>query len=494
MATATNGTSGHHHSDSLPAQPDSRIAIIGARVGGLVTALQLHAHGFKNISLSLFEAAAHITSLGKLKNGTTTIDLEIRSFLIIEGNSPDMKVPQFSIHRGKLQILLLDAVRERLGEASVNLNHCLSSFSLSGNDTVELYFIQRKTSPLKEIGSGCTPRRRKLSSEGTSALYPGVSEQLMWCPLWPQMPRNEPGVAVPSSISFLTRERLPNLQHVKIGEFFGNDIAHSKADSEFECGDQQRLRLFCFSLALFEASEAGQARPASPTARKDVREDMTLFTLPVSLPGPERPPTLCFPSAKTRGLCSCGGGYVLTHDASRDTSLRNTKDDEGLALVLRQGQQSQPTSRLLHDCLKRAAVGLTPFTTRHTVKYMHSFEFSARDGKTYFSIARRYADRFVFPRGLVDVGEEELTLPDEQQRGFRDLHVPENPSPEISKRAIARLRRQKFIFYRAANHGESQTSCTVCLDDFTNASTVIRHDCKHVFHAKVFYHLVEEEQ
>lgn len=41
---------------------DPQIAIIGAGVGGLVTALHLHAHGFKNISL--FEAAGQLVSLG----------------------------------------------------------------------------------------------------------------------------------------------------------------------------------------------------------------------------------------------------------------------------------------------------------------------------------------------------------------------------------------------------------------------------------------------
>lgn len=41
---------------------DPRIAIIGAGVGGLATALHLHAHGFKNIDL--FEAAGQLVSLG----------------------------------------------------------------------------------------------------------------------------------------------------------------------------------------------------------------------------------------------------------------------------------------------------------------------------------------------------------------------------------------------------------------------------------------------
>lgn len=171
MATATNGTNGHHHPGPSPAQPDSKIAIIGAGVGGLVTALQLHAHGFKNITL--YEAASQITSLGVGINVQPSAVLVLRNLGLLpalentgietqelnyynrfgnpiisepRGKFAGYEVPQFSIHRGKLQMLLLDAVKERLGETSINLNHSLFSFTHSDNNTVELSFIQRKTS------------------------------------------------------------------------------------------------------------------------------------------------------------------------------------------------------------------------------------------------------------------------------------------------------------------------------------------------------------
>ncbi|KXS94476.1 hypothetical protein AC578_1720 [Pseudocercospora eumusae] len=136
---------------------------------------------------------------------------------------------------------------------------------------------------------------------------------------------------------------------------------------------------------------------------------------------------------------------------------------------------------------KRAAVGLTPFTTRHTVNYMHAFEISYRHGSTQLHVVGRYADCFVIP------GEEETTLPAEHS-DFWDPHEPENPSPKTSKKAIARLRHQKFLSYRTTNPDEPQTSCSVCLDDFTNASTVIRLDCKHVFHAKCIVTWLEKSK
>lgn len=47
---------------SKAAATEPRIAIVGAGVGGLVTALHLHAHGFT--AIDIFEAAGQLVSLG----------------------------------------------------------------------------------------------------------------------------------------------------------------------------------------------------------------------------------------------------------------------------------------------------------------------------------------------------------------------------------------------------------------------------------------------
>ena len=55
--------------------------------------------------------------------------------------------PQFSIHRGRLQMMLLEAVKERLGEDVVKTAHHLESFK-SMEDGVTARFINRKTNEL----------------------------------------------------------------------------------------------------------------------------------------------------------------------------------------------------------------------------------------------------------------------------------------------------------------------------------------------------------
>lgn len=151
---------------------NARVAIIGAGVGGLVTALQLHAHGFKNIEI--FEAANQLTSLGVGINVQPHAILVLRDLGLLpalestgiktqelnyydrfgnpiisepRGEYAGYNVPQFSIHRGHLQMLLLEAVKERIGKDSVHLNHALSNFDDQENtsERVRLHFVQRKT-------------------------------------------------------------------------------------------------------------------------------------------------------------------------------------------------------------------------------------------------------------------------------------------------------------------------------------------------------------
>ena len=113
-----------------------KVLIAGAGIGGLSTALSLHAAGFTDIHI--FEAASNLTTLGVGINVQPSAVLILRDLGLLpalrstaistqelnfynphgdailsepRGISAGYTVPQFSIHRGEFQMLLLDAVK-----------------------------------------------------------------------------------------------------------------------------------------------------------------------------------------------------------------------------------------------------------------------------------------------------------------------------------------------------------------------------------------------
>lgn len=153
---------------------ENEVIIIGAGIGGLVTALQLHRIG---VRVQVFESVDEIKALGVGINllphavrvltnlglerdldeeGVRTAELLYfnkygqRIWQEARGIDAGYKWPQFSIHRGRLQAILLRAVRERLGEDVVKTGHHLASLE-AHEDGVTAHFIHRKTG--KELGS-----------------------------------------------------------------------------------------------------------------------------------------------------------------------------------------------------------------------------------------------------------------------------------------------------------------------------------------------------
>jgi 5-methylphenazine-1-carboxylate 1-monooxygenase len=142
--------------------------IVGGGIGGLVTALKLHRVG---VSVRVFESVETIKALGVginllphavrvltelglaeelEKTGLPTAELIYvnkfgkKIWQEDRGVNVGYRWPQYSIHRGRLQMLLLKAVKEQLGEEAVVTGHHLKSFQTFG-DTVTAHFENRKT-------------------------------------------------------------------------------------------------------------------------------------------------------------------------------------------------------------------------------------------------------------------------------------------------------------------------------------------------------------
>lgn len=136
-----------------------RIAIVGAGIGGLTAALSLHAAGCRDIVV--LEAAPEIRDLGVGVNlpphavreltelgladelervGIRTSELayyDPAGKLISSeprGLGAGYNWPQYSIHRGALQRLLLEAVWQRLGRAAVRTGQRVTGVANDGRD------------------------------------------------------------------------------------------------------------------------------------------------------------------------------------------------------------------------------------------------------------------------------------------------------------------------------------------------------------------------
>lgn len=129
-----------------------RVVIAGAGIGGLTAGLFAHAHG---LSVAVHEAASEIRELGVGVNLQPHAVRDLERLGLLEetlaagnpcttwalynrfgqpvwseprGRAAGHPWPQISVHRGKLQSLLLRALRERAGHDSVIAGHRLTRF------------------------------------------------------------------------------------------------------------------------------------------------------------------------------------------------------------------------------------------------------------------------------------------------------------------------------------------------------------------------------
>lgn len=184
------------------------VLVAGGGIGGLTAALSLHAAG---IDVEVVESAQRVRALGvginllphamrELSELGLGEAIEAAGVVIDElayfdrfgsricseprGRSAGYRWPQVSIHRGELQLLLLDAARERLGEDSVRTGLAVAGFEQTSN-AVHVHLRDRATGSLKIVaadglvgadGIGSAIRAQLHPSEGRP-VWNGI---LMW--------------------------------------------------------------------------------------------------------------------------------------------------------------------------------------------------------------------------------------------------------------------------------------------------------------------------
>ncbi|MFM9970624.1 MAG: flavin-dependent oxidoreductase [Burkholderiales bacterium] len=185
------------------------VLVIGGGIGGLTTALSMHQAGFE---VTVFEAVREIGALGVginlqpnavreltelglgeelARTGIPTSTLAYynkhgqRIWSEPRGREAGYRWPQYSIHRGELLMILVRAVRERLGEASIRCGHQLASFEQDANG-VTAHFIDRRSGAQVGTARGdMLIGADGIHSAVRAQLYPNEGEprfcgQMMW--------------------------------------------------------------------------------------------------------------------------------------------------------------------------------------------------------------------------------------------------------------------------------------------------------------------------
>ena len=171
-----------------------KVLVIGGGIGGLTTALSLHAAG---IDVAVFEQVPTIEALGvginlqpnavrelielglgdelaKVAIETSALSYYNKLGQLIwsepRGIAADYRWPQYSIDRGDLHLILFNAVRTRIGGERIFTGHCFTHF-IQAADGVDAHFINRAT------GEKLPPHRADLLV-GSDGIHSAVRAQL----------------------------------------------------------------------------------------------------------------------------------------------------------------------------------------------------------------------------------------------------------------------------------------------------------------------------
>jgi 2-polyprenyl-6-methoxyphenol hydroxylase-like FAD-dependent oxidoreductase len=171
------------------------IAIAGGGIGGLTLALALHQRG---ISCTVYEAASQLRPLGVgvnllphsvkeltelgLQEALAATAIETASLTYYNkfgqtiwseprGVAAGYPVPQYSIHRGELHMILLDAVLRRLGPERVVLGHQLTGF-VNGGQKLQAKFTRLLDSSAVTIEADALVAADGIHSAARKQMWP----------------------------------------------------------------------------------------------------------------------------------------------------------------------------------------------------------------------------------------------------------------------------------------------------------------------------------
>ncbi|MFA1537689.1 flavin-dependent oxidoreductase [Actinomadura monticuli] len=172
------------------------VIIVGAGIGGLVTALRLH---HKGIGCEIYEQSEQIGELGVGINALPNAVKELAELGLLErletagiatrelvythrrgqeimrracGRDAGFAYPQISLHRGRLQGVLLRAVLERLGPGAVRTGHRLTGFDEDAAG-VRAHFADRDGGALPSARGDVLVGADGIHSTVRSVLFPG---------------------------------------------------------------------------------------------------------------------------------------------------------------------------------------------------------------------------------------------------------------------------------------------------------------------------------
>ena len=155
-----------------------RAVVIGGGIGGLTTALSLHAAG---IEVDVYEAVNTLKPLGvginllphavreltELGLGERIAGLGIATQELMYVNKFGQEIwreprglgagyrwPQYSVHRGRLQMLLLEAVIERIGEDRIHLGKKALQFTSAADHAIARFADATVTADLIVAADG----------------------------------------------------------------------------------------------------------------------------------------------------------------------------------------------------------------------------------------------------------------------------------------------------------------------------------------------------